>query len=260
MVVDRPVRVAGGFEAVYVAGDGVERRVPWSRLPEMVSELARPVRSFPSYRGQRNFPGWYWSATVGRRIGFESWVERDHLVALDFDPWVVGIVSQPFWLLWTGEDGKSRRYAPDFLVLGDDGAVLVLDSRPLTLIAATDRAAFDAMDRACALLDWRYAVWDRLDGVVVANQKWLAGYRHPRCFNAQVADRLLEVFARPRPLWEGAALAGDPLGTLPVLYHLLWKRLLVMDLSLVLSERTMVHTAQVASLAEVVVVAGDRDG
>jgi hypothetical protein len=62
---------------------------------------------------------------VGRRVGFESWVERDHLVALDFDPSVTGIVSQPFCLLWPGES-KTRRHAPDFLVRLDDDAVLVL--------------------------------------------------------------------------------------------------------------------------------------
>jgi hypothetical protein len=96
-----------GFEAVYVDEDGVEQRVPWGWLPEVVGGLGRPVRSFPSYRGQRNFPGWYWSTTQGRRIGFESWVERNHLVALDFDPSVVGIVSQPFWLLWPGRWGQA---------------------------------------------------------------------------------------------------------------------------------------------------------
>lgn len=45
------------FEAVFVTRAGVERRVPWECLPEMVEELERPVRSFPSYRGQRNYPG-----------------------------------------------------------------------------------------------------------------------------------------------------------------------------------------------------------
>nr|MDT0523519.1 hypothetical protein [Streptomyces sp. DSM 41633] len=39
-------------------------------------------------RGQ-SYPGWYWSATLGRRIGFESCVGRDYLMALDFDPDVV---------------------------------------------------------------------------------------------------------------------------------------------------------------------------
>jgi len=58
----------------------------------------------------KNFPGWYWSATLGRRIGFESWVERDHLVALDFDPTVSDVVSQPFTLLWDAGTRRRRRH------------------------------------------------------------------------------------------------------------------------------------------------------
>ena len=252
---------ADGFEAVFLPEGGVERRVPWQWLPEVVDDLVRPVRSFPSYRGQRNFPGWYWSATLGRQIGFESWVERDHLVALDFDASVVGIVSQPFWLLWTPEGGKPRRHAPDFLVRSVDGTVAVLDSRPLHLIGDRDREAFDATGRACAAVDWRYAVWDRMDAVVVANQRWLAGYRHPRCFDEAVATRLLGVFTTPRPLMDGAELAGDSLGTLPVLYHLLWRQLLVADLAVVLSHRTIVRAApDMADLAQLAEVADEMWG
>jgi hypothetical protein len=81
-----------------------------------------------------------------------------------------------------------------------------------------------------------------LMGVVVANQRWLAGYRHPRCFDEHIAARVLEVFNRPRALMDGAELVGDPLGVLPVLYHLLWKQLLVADLAVVLSHRTIVKT------------------
>jgi hypothetical protein len=258
------------FEAVYLDAGGLERRVPWAWMPGVLGELGRPVRSFPSYRGQRNFPGWYWCATLGRLIGFESWVARDHLVALDIDPQVAGIVSQPFWLVWPSERGRPRRHAPDFLVRLTGGGVLVVDSRPLALIELADREEFDAADRACALLGWRYAVWGRLDGVVVANHRWLAGYRHPRCFNAEVATRLAEVFTRPRPLMDGAELAGDPLGTLPVLYHLLWKRQLLADMSLVLSHRTLVRTgsppagvakvADRAKVAQTVALTGGRDG
>ncbi|MEV6335194.1 TnsA-like heteromeric transposase endonuclease subunit [Nocardia vinacea] len=246
------------FEVAFVTETGVEQRVPWWRLPDLIDELGQPVRSFPSYRGQRNYPGWYWSATMGRRIGFESWVERDHLVALDFDASVVWMVSQPFWLFWTPVDGKQRRHAPDFLVRSADGAVMVLDSRPAQLIGERDREAFDATSQACAGLSWRYAVWDRLDGVFVANQRWLAGYRHPRCFNGEIAARLLEIFNRPQALMDGAELAGDPLGTLPVLYHLLWKQLLVADLAVPLSPHTMVRTAHhLTDLAEVAELAAD---
>jgi hypothetical protein len=158
----------GGFEAVFVAGGGDERRVPWDRLPGLVEKLGRPARSFSWQRGRGSYPGWYWSATLGRQVGFESWVERDHLVALDFDASVVDIVSQPFWLLWTPEQGKPRRHAPDFLVRSADGAVLVLDSRPLELIEDRDREAFDMTGRACGELGWRYAVWDLDDRVIFA--------------------------------------------------------------------------------------------
>ena len=67
----------------------------------------------------------------------------------------------------------------------------------------------------------------------------------------------MEVFNQPRALMEGAELVGDPLGVLPVLYHLLWKQLLVADLTVVLSHRTMVktvpHRTDLADVAEVAV-------
>jgi hypothetical protein len=39
-------------------------------------------------------------------VGFESWLERDHVLHLDFDPSVVGLASQPLWLYWTDEGGS----------------------------------------------------------------------------------------------------------------------------------------------------------
>ena len=39
-----------------------------------------PVRALRWSRGDRHFSGWYWSATTGRHIGFESWLERDQLI------------------------------------------------------------------------------------------------------------------------------------------------------------------------------------
>ncbi|MFF2405845.1 hypothetical protein [Streptomyces sp. NPDC058092] len=55
------------------------------------------------------------AATTGGHVGYESWLERDRLSLLDFDPAVVGIASQPFWLHWR-EDGKKRRHAPDCFI------------------------------------------------------------------------------------------------------------------------------------------------
>jgi hypothetical protein len=36
-------------------------------------------------------PGWWWLATTGRHLGFESWLEHDHLMLLDFDPAVTAV-------------------------------------------------------------------------------------------------------------------------------------------------------------------------
>jgi hypothetical protein len=32
---------------------------------------------------------------------------NDHVMAMDFDPDITGIASQPFWLCWRGEDGSK---------------------------------------------------------------------------------------------------------------------------------------------------------
>jgi len=63
-------------------------------------ETAGQVRAFPSYRGQRDFAGWYWAATCADLVGYESWVELGHLMRLDADPDVMAVVSQPFRLSW----------------------------------------------------------------------------------------------------------------------------------------------------------------
>ncbi|HEY6492354.1 MAG TPA: TnsA-like heteromeric transposase endonuclease subunit [Trebonia sp.] len=80
---------------------------------ERFEEVA-PVRSFHWGRGAAHFPGLWWSSTTSAHVGFESWLERDHVMLMDFDPGITGIASQPFWLHWQDEDGRPRRHAPDF--------------------------------------------------------------------------------------------------------------------------------------------------
>jgi len=201
------------------------------------------VRSFPSYKGQRNYPGWYWSATMERRVGFESWVERGHLVALDFDPAVTAIVSQPFWLHWRTPGGEGPAAPARLFARLADGRGRVIDSRPADVADDGDREAFAATARACELLGWGYAVCGQMDQVVAANHRWIAGYRHPRCGDPATEARLLEAFGSGLPLMEGAEAAGDPIATLPALFHLMWRRELLADLSLVLSHRTVVWRA-----------------
>ena len=60
------------FEIEFLDVDGVVRRGPLMRCWSERFEDVTPARSFPSYRGQRNFPGWWWSSTMERHVGYES--------------------------------------------------------------------------------------------------------------------------------------------------------------------------------------------
>ncbi len=182
-------------------------------------------------RHQRNFPGGWWSVTSDRHVGFESWLERDHAMLLDFDPDVVGFAAQPFWLHW--HDGhRERRHAPDYFARRADGTGVVLDVRADDRIQPHDAEAFEATAQACAQVGWEFQRVGTPDPVLVANVGWLSRYRHPRCsVRPGLAERLLEVFAQPTPLVEGACAVGDRLAVLPVAFHLLWRQVLVTDLT-----------------------------
>jgi hypothetical protein len=93
-----------------------EVRLPLAEAAQTAFEDVPPVRDFASYRGQRHFPGLYYSVTLDRHVGYESWLERDHAMLLDFDPLVTGFASQPFGCCGhrTGAAGPTHRISsPD---------------------------------------------------------------------------------------------------------------------------------------------------
>lgn len=53
-----------GFEVGWRNAAG-EYRLPLAEAASVEFEAGLPVRGFPSYRGQRHFPGLCWSATTG---------------------------------------------------------------------------------------------------------------------------------------------------------------------------------------------------
>jgi hypothetical protein len=219
-----------GFVVEFVDEDGAVRRGPLEVVWNAAFERARPARAFHPVRGQRSFYGAWWSATTGGEVGFESWLERDHVMLLDRDPRVVGLSSQPFWLSWRA-DGRLRRHAPDFFARLDDGTGVLVDVRPDDRIGPKDAAVFAVTEQAARSVGWRYRRVGAVDPVLAANVRWLAGYRHRRCLHAERADRLRASFATPRPLAEGVAAAGDRLAALPTLFHLLWSGVLHAELS-----------------------------
>jgi hypothetical protein len=233
-----PARV-DGVKVTFLDAGSIQRQLPLDAAVGAELEAALPMRSFPAYQGQRNFPGLWWSATTGGHVGFESWLERDHAILLDFDPRVVGFSSQPFRLSWP-EGSRVRLHTPDFFARLDDGSGVVVDCRPADRIRPRDAVAFAATERACAEVGWAFRLVDAPEPMFMANVRWLAGYRHPRYRLRLLIPRLLEVFATPRPLLDGIREAGDPIAVLPVCYHLLWARQLAADLSVPLEDDSLI--------------------
>ena len=233
------------FELCYAGERGAERRELPASWPGLRPERFHPVREFRWTRGQRHLPGLWWSATTGTHVGYESWLERDHLILLDFDPRVAAVAAQPFWLRWRDDAGRSRRHAPDLFARMAGGSAVVIDVRPDDRVGPRDVEAFDAASRACGLAGWGFRRVGVPDPVLLANVAWLARYRHQRCGSPDVGRLLLKAFAGPAPLMAGAAAAGDPLAVLPVLFHLMWRHVLVADLAVRLTAETLVSPGAV---------------
>ena len=197
-----------GVELGVIDGGGVERRAPLAACAGGRFEDGMPVRQFRWSRGLGYFPGWWWPATTGRHVGYASWLERDHARAIDFDPEITGIASQPFWLYWNRERGR-RRHAPDYFARRADGTGVVIDVRADDRIEAADAEAFAVTAEACARLGWEFQRAGEIDPVPGSSVRWLARYRHPRCAGrAEVGRRLREAFAGLAPLLHLAAVFG----------------------------------------------------
>ena len=92
-----------GVQLRYLDGGGQWVTTTLAKVDGAAVVRGRPVRAFPTYKGQRNYPGWLWTATTSSLIGYESLLERDRVWLADFDPSVRWIASQPFWV--SGRDG-----------------------------------------------------------------------------------------------------------------------------------------------------------
>jgi hypothetical protein len=232
---------AVGVQVVFVDEAGAKQSGALEVLWRTGFERVSPVRSFGSFRGQRSFQGSWWFATTGGHVGFESWVERDVVMLLDFDPDVVAVSSQPFCLTWAGQP-RTRRHVPDYFARLADGSAVVIDVRPDELVGADDAEVFAATQRVCAAVGWGYRRVGGAGAVLAANVRWLSGFRHRRCGNAPAGSELVRrVAAGPVTLAGLAGCAGDRLAVLPALYHLLWRGVLAADLAAApLSGRTVV--------------------
>lgn len=201
-------------------------------------ETTLPVRSFPSYRGQSNFPGTYWSSTTGTFLEYESRLEMYDQMIVDFDWRSVAIATQPFFIHGSA-GGRPWHHCPDTFVLYADGRKQVRDVKSRKDLEDF-KEQFDRTRAACAQVGWDYEVSSEPDEAYLRNVSWLAGYRRPLVDEGNYAEALVEACAEPVPFLNAVAEVGDPVLVLPVAYQLLWRQQLQMRMDRLLRSSDLV--------------------
>ncbi len=185
------------------------------------------VRTPSSWKHKRNYEGYYWAATTGSHVWFESLYERAALMRLDRDRRVTGLAAQPMWIHWSGGLGK---HAPDFFVRYRGGGAAVVDVKPARQIDEDDAEVFGRTAELCEQLGWDYVVSSDISTTEHRNLRFLSGYRFDRWISAPANARLRERLGDRRTLREWAALlhgvCAQPLGAI---YSALWWGLLEVD-------------------------------
>ncbi len=201
-----------------------------------------PLRRFSWRSGQEHRPGLECLVSTGRQHGFESLAERRLLLALDFAGGVSEVLSQPFRLRFTAEEGPGE-HTPDFLALGA-AAGWLLDVRPAGRIKPEDELRFAAAGQAAAAVGWRYAVVTGWRRHVMTGIETLSSRRRSMSDRLGLERQLLAgVQERPQrfvDLVEGTSL---PAVARTHAIHLLWHRRLAMDLARPFKDTTWIYRA-----------------
>jgi hypothetical protein len=176
---------------------------------------------------------------MSAHVIYESRLELARLLMADFDTAVNHIVAQPF-MMQMPIGGKIRRHIPDYLLLTDDGPVVV-DVKPAELL--DDPALAETFEWVHAVVDslgWSFEIATEQPRVLIENVRFLAGYRRRAWVNESALSQLRTRQLDGTSVGEAihATHGAEPL-VRAALLHLLWTQELVTDLSKVLSSTSI---------------------
>jgi hypothetical protein len=201
-----------------------------------------PVRHFSWSTRQGHRPGLQSMAGTGRLQGFESHAEQCLLLVLDFLG-VDEVVSQPHRMRFESASGP-REHTPDFLAVTAEGTWL-LDVRPADRVGAADRVKFAASAEAALACGWRYGVVGGWRPHVMTTLDTLSARRRLLNDPLGLTDALLAA-AGDGPVRFADLVAGTcyPAVARAFAIHLIWHRVLAVDLAVPFGDSALVWRAR----------------
>lgn len=125
---------------------------------------------------QRHMPGRWFSTTAGRFLEYESLLERDWMLLMDFDREVEWICEQPLRLRYMKGE-KPASHVPD-LLLWRAGRPELCDVKSVEHLESAEFVAqVEATGLACAEAGLGCRVLSEPDAQLLANVRWLSGFR-----------------------------------------------------------------------------------
>ncbi len=234
--------MVGPFEVWVGVGEGQVR----GRLADLSLGVLRgcvPVRRPGVYQRQRHMPGCWFSTAAGRLLEYESLLERDWMLLMDFDHGVEGVCEQPLRLGYR-KGGRPASHVPDLLVWRG-AAPELCDVKSADRVEDPEfQAQVRAMELACAEAGLAYRVLCEPDRQLLMNARWLSGFREaPPDPDGECARMLCVLAAGPATISELLAGVIEPALARPILMHLLWAGRVLVDVGAPLTEESRVWAA-----------------
>jgi len=231
--------VAGSFVAsIRVSGEDV--RGCLADLSLGLLRRCEPVRTPGVYQRQRHMPGRWFSTTAGRFLEYESLLERDWMLLMDFDREVEWICEQPLRLRYVS-DGRPASHVPDLLVWRAGKPELCDVKSQERVENPTFQAQVEATGLACAEAGIGYRVLSEPDRQLLANVRWLAGFRErPPDPDGERARLLARSAIGSCTIAELVSGSREPMLARPLLMNLLWAGDALLDVSEPIGEDSVV--------------------
>ena len=177
-------------------------------------------------------PGRWFSTSTGRFLEYESLLERDWMLLMDFDREVESICEQPLRLRYL-KDGLPASHVPDLLVWRR-GRPELCDVKSEERLADPDfQAQVHATGRACAEAGVGYRVLSEPDRQLLMNVRWLAGFREPPVDLDGERERMLVVLSGgPSTIAEPLSGSWEVALACPVLMNMLWTGVAMLDVGI----------------------------